>query len=134
MAGPFESKCSIRRCRASSRRARTRSSASARASAGISFQGRTSRGLMMAASSPAFRQWVRNTELRTGRDCFESPKLTLETPSTVRAPGSFSLTRPMPSMVSTALRLYCSSPVARVKVRTSNRSCQGLRPSWSARS
>ncbi len=87
----------------------------------------------MAASSPAFRQWVRNTELRTGRDCLESPKLTLETPSTVSAPGSFSFTRPMPSIVSTALRLYCSSPVASVKVRTSNRSCQGLRPSWSAR-
>ena len=59
-------------------------------------------GLTIARSRPASTQWCRKTELRTARARGETPNETFETPSEVLTPGISSLTRRMPSIVSTA--------------------------------
>src|ERR687895_278710 len=60
-------------------------------------------GLTIARSSPASTQWCRKTLLSTARARGDTPNETLETPSDVLTPGSSSLTRRMPSIVSIAL-------------------------------
>ncbi|MNY03229.1 hypothetical protein D3C86_1358390 [compost metagenome] len=122
------SKYSMKHWRASGLRLKTRSSASARCSAGISARGVMWAGLTMARSSPACTQWCRKTELSTPRAWGARPKLTLLTPSTVSTPGMASLMRRMPSMVAAAESLNSSSPVARVKVRSSKMRASFGRP------
>ena len=62
-----------------------------------------------------------------------TPKETFETPSDVLTPGSSSLTRRMPSIVSTADGLHSSSPVVSVNVRTSKISSSRSSPCSSQR-
>ena len=85
-------------------------------------------GLTIARSSPASTPWCRKTEFRTARAPGETPNETLETPSEVLTPGSSSLTRRMPSIVSTADGRHSSSPVVSVKVSTSKTSSSRSSP------
>ena len=85
-------------------------------------------GLTIARSRPASTQWWRNTELSTARATGETPKETFETPSEVFTPGSSSLMRRMPSIVSTAHGRHSSSPVVSVKVSASKISSSRIEP------
>ena len=85
-------------------------------------------GLTIARSSPASTQWCRKTLLRIARAAGDTPKLTFDTPSDVRQPGSAAFTRRMPSIVSTALGRHSGSPVVSVNVRTSKISSSRGRP------
>ena len=127
-SAPLHSKCSMNRSSASSRRLKTRSSASSRSSSVISPYGVMWFGLTIARSSPASTQWCRKTEFRTARAPGPTPKETFETPSDVFTPGSSALTRRMPSIVSTADGFHSSSPVVSVNVRTSKISSSRSRP------
>ena len=109
----------MKRSSASSRRLKTRSSASSRSSSGISAYGVMWFGLTIARSSPASTQWCRKTELSTERAGRPMPNETLETPSEVLTPGSSALISRMPSIVSTADGFHSSSPVVSVKVSAS---------------
>ena len=85
-------------------------------------------GLTIARSRPASTQWCRKTELRTLRAARPTPNETFETPSDVSTPGSSSLIRRMPSIVSTADGRHSSSPVVSVKVSVSKISSCGSSP------
>ena len=113
---------------ASSRRLKTRSSASSRSASGISPYGVMWFGLTIARSSPASTQWCRKTEFRTLRAGRPMPKQTLETPSDVFTPGSSDLISRMPSIVSTADGFHSSSPVVSVNVSASKISSSGSIP------
>ena len=76
-------------------------------------------GLTIARSRPASTAWCRKTEFRTARALGPTPNETFDTPSEVLTPGISSLTRRMPSIVSTADGFHSSSPVVSVNVRTS---------------
>ncbi len=118
----------MKRGRASSRRAKMRSSASSTSSSGISPSGRMCVGLIMARSRPASTARARNTLFRVARAGRPSPNDTLLTPRLVNTPGRFSLIRRMPSMVALPDSRYSSSPVARVKVRASKMRAPGSSP------
>ena len=64
--GPRAAKCSMKRCSASGRRLKTRSSASARSSAGISTYGVTWAGFTIAMSSPACHAVVQEHGVQHG--------------------------------------------------------------------
>ena len=122
------SKWPMNRSRASSRRLKTRSSASSRSPSGISPYGVMWFGLTIARSRPASTQWCRNTEFRTARAGGPTPKDTFETPSEVLTPGTPSLIAWIPSIVAIADGFHSSSPVVSVKVSASKISASRSSP------
>ena len=118
----------MNRSRASSRRLKTRSSASSRSASGISPYGVMWFGLTIARSRPASTQWCRKTELRTARAGRPTPNETFETPSEVLTPGTPSLIALIPSIVAIADGFHSSSPVVSVKVSASKISASRSRP------
>ena len=104
-SSPLDSKWAMNRSSASSRRLKTRSSASSRSSSGISPYGVMWFGLTIARSSPASTQWCRKTELSTARAGWRDAEGDVRDAERGLARRAASaLMRRMPSIVSTADR------------------------------